>query len=103
VNFEPLDASNERDWAEASLYALGQDISRFSHDNSTKVGGGVDYIKTCRWTNGIKLESSAFGDRIEKRSFHLESLELEEHAKKMKERVPTEEEDPREVTNVPLR
>jgi hypothetical protein len=30
-------------------------------------------------------------------------LELKEHAKKMKERVPTEEEDPREVTNVPLR
>jgi hypothetical protein len=66
MKFEPLHASNERDRAEASLYALGQDISRFSHGNSTKFGGGVDYIKTCRWTKGIELESSAFEDWTEK-------------------------------------
>jgi hypothetical protein len=30
-------------------------------------------------------------------------MELEEHAEKMKERVPTEEKDPREVPHEPLR
>jgi hypothetical protein len=30
-------------------------------------------------------------------------LELEEHAEKMKEGVPTKEEDPRKVPHVPLR
>jgi hypothetical protein len=35
--------------------------------------------------------------------FHLKGLKLEEHAEKMKERVPTEEEDPRKAPHDPLR
>jgi hypothetical protein len=34
---------------------------------------------------------------------HLEGMELEKHTEKVKERVPTEEEDPREVPHLPLR
>jgi hypothetical protein len=42
-------------------------------------------------------------DWVEKQFFHLEGLELEEHTEKMKERVPTEEEDPREAPHETLR
>jgi hypothetical protein len=42
-------------------------------------------------------------DRVEKQNFHLEGFELEEHTEKMKERVPTEEENPREAPHEPLR
>jgi hypothetical protein len=42
-------------------------------------------------------------DRVEKQNFHLEGLELEEHMENMKERVPTEEENPREAPHEPLR
>jgi hypothetical protein len=102
MKFEPLHASIERDQAKTSLYALSQVISIFSHGKASNFGEGLEYIKIWSLTKGIDLELSTLGDRIEEWNFHLESLELENHTEKVKERVSTEK-DPREVPHMPLR
>jgi hypothetical protein len=56
VKFESLDASIERDRVKTSLYALGQDISSFSHGKVFNFGEGLEYTKISRWTKGIKLD-----------------------------------------------
>jgi hypothetical protein len=66
VKFEPLHASIERDWAKTSLYALGQDISRFSHGKALNFREGLEYIKIWTLTKGIDLELRTLGDRVEK-------------------------------------
>jgi hypothetical protein len=48
VKFEPLHASIERDRAKTSLYALGQDISSFSHGKAFNFREGLEYIKISR-------------------------------------------------------
>jgi hypothetical protein len=86
-----MQASKERDQARTSLRWLGQDNSRFSHGNSTKLWGELEYSKTTRWTKGIDLEPNTFGDRLEKWIFHLESMEFKELAEEASKGVPTEE------------
>jgi hypothetical protein len=48
VKFEPLHASIERYRAKISLYALGQDISSFSHGKAFNFREGLEYIKISR-------------------------------------------------------
>jgi hypothetical protein len=54
-------------------------------------------------TEGNDLKWRTLRDRAEKLMFHLGGLETDELTKGMKERVPTEEENPREAPYEPLR
>jgi hypothetical protein len=63
----------------------------------------LEHYKMMRWTKGINLERSTLRDRIEKPISHLGGLETERLAKEARERVPMEEEDPREALDEPLR
>jgi hypothetical protein len=46
-----------------------------------------------RWTEGIDLERSTLRDRVKKPISHLGGLETEKLAERMREGVPTKEED----------
>jgi hypothetical protein len=94
VKFDPLHKSIERDRVKTSLYALGQDISSFSHGKAFNFGEGLEYIKIWSLTKGINLELSTLEDRVDKQNFHLEGWESVKRAE-AREEVPTEEEDPR--------
>jgi hypothetical protein len=54
-------------------------------------------------TEGNDLKRRTLRDRVEKLIFHLRGLETDELVEGMKERVSTEEEDPREAPHEPLR
>jgi hypothetical protein len=54
-------------------------------------------------TEGNDLKWRTLRDRAEKPMFHLGGLETDELTEGMKERVPTEEENPREAPYEPLR
>jgi hypothetical protein len=54
-------------------------------------------------TEGNDLKRRTLRDQVKKMIFHLGGLETIELVEGMKERVPTEEEDPRESPHEPMR